>query len=734
MSLLSSNAFRKEEKLPKKSAPTMTEFRKILILSFGLAILVAGIFGQTFHHDFVNYDDPLYVYENPRVLGGLTPFNVAWSFTSSYATNWHPLTWLSHMLDVELYGLNPSGHHLTSVLFHALNAVLLFWLLRQLTGSLGPSFFAAAFFAVHPLRVESVAWIAERKDVLSGFFFLLTLLAYVRYARLPWSPWRYALVFFLFAAGLMAKPMLVTLPLILLLLDFWPLRRLAPAKSEPAFRWKSFALSRRTILEKIPLLILVLGSCVATLLAQQEAVVSLANIPLAQRLANALVSCGVYLRQMVVPVDLAVLYPIPLKGVSFLPAFLSALGLLAISGATWFHRRRYPYLLIGWLWYLIMLIPVLGVVQVGIQAHADRYTYLPHVGLFLGFVGLVADATGASLHRSRILAGAATLLLGILAFLAHAQTSRWRNSFSLWNHALSSTTQNAVAHNNLAVTFLNANRTPEAFTHYWEALKIQPYYADALSGLGSAFEQSGNLEKARLCYLQALDTDPRHVVARQNLGLILSRMGRIAEAVAEYEKALEICPDSAEIHYNVANALVESGQADEAIARYQKALDIDPRHTGAWYNLGQLFQNQKKWEEAVEAFRHVLKINPHDAEAYNALGSVFHQIGQGEQALAAYEKAVNLRPHYAEAHNNLAVLFSQIGRSSEAIVHAGKALEINPRFAPTHYNLGRTLEAAGRTEEAILHYKQALEIQPDYVEARQRLDQALPQKKKVKTR
>jgi tetratricopeptide (TPR) repeat protein len=557
----------------KKGDPAIASswYKKGMLLGFNLALAfgVVLIFGQTGHHGFINYDDNDYVYENPQVSKGLTPEGIHWAFTSSHAHNWHPLTWLSHMLDVELYGLDPSGHHRTSVVFHALNAVLLFWLVRLLTGSIGPSAFVAAVFAVHPLRVESVAWIAERKDVLSGFFFLLTLLAYVRYARLPWSPWRYGLVLFLFAAGLMAKPMLVPLPLILLLLDFWPLRRLEHSKA-----WKLFR-------EKIPLLFLSLISIGLTLSAQRGAVVPLDFLPLPLRLGNALETLFVYLRQTVYPVGLAVFYPFPEKNPApVLLLGMAAVLLLAFAG-TWILRRSHPYLLVGLLWYLVLLMPVLGIVQVGIQAHADRYTYLPLIGPVWAITWLAAEVLSHLRKGQWIGIFAAFGILAVLLVLARGQASYWRDSESLWTQTAAHTRPHARTHNHLAIARFQKGDLPGGILHLQKALQIHPDSVDARYNLGRALALQGNTAEAVAQYTAALAIHGQHIPSLNNLAWIFASHPDAAfrngnRAVTLAEEAVQLSGGEDPLYLDtLAGAYAEAGKFPEAIATAEKALRLE---------------------------------------------------------------------------------------------------------------------------------------------------------------
>ncbi len=432
----------------------MGERGRVVALSLGLVVLVWIVFAQVLRYDFVNYDDDAYVYLEPRVVSGLTWDGIQWAFSHFHSGNWHPLTSISHMLDAQLWGLAPRGHHLSSVLLHAANAVLLFLVFRVYTGQLWRSAFVSALFAIHPLRVESVAWIAERKDVLSGLFFLLTLLAYARYTRRP-SWLGYVAVALLFACGLMSKPMLVTLPCLLLLLDVWPLRREAS--------WS------RLLREKIPLFALSAASCVVTVIAQASTIESLEMLPIPARIGHALVALLAYMRDMIWPARLAVLYPlretVPIALALFAGLVVTALTVLAVL-----RRREFPYLALGWFWFVGMLIPVIGIMQVGRQSHADRYTYLPQIGLYLALTWWIADRTAQWKHRSQILTASALLVLAALATTASMQASHWRDSGTLWRRALAVTERNYVAHTNLG-NFLPAR---EALPHYEMALAIQP--------------------------------------------------------------------------------------------------------------------------------------------------------------------------------------------------------------------------------------------------------------------
>ncbi len=519
-----------------------------------LLLAVALVFGQTVGYEFVNYDDNSYVYENPQVAQGLSARSIVWAFTSFHFSNWHPLTSLSHMLDCQLYGLQAGGHHLTSVLLHAGVAILLFLLLLRITGDLWPSAIVAAVFAIHPLRVESVAWVAERKDVLSGLFFMLTLWAYAGYARRPFSLGRYLTVVLLFALGLMAKPMLVTLPFVLLLLDYWPLRRIGLPLA---------GISRRVVVEKLPLLALTAASCVATVIAQSTGVIAIDVIPLPSRIANAVVSYMAYIGDLIYPVGLAVLYPYPESGLPIWKVAASSLAVAGISTTALVWRRRFPYLFVGWFWYVGTLVPVIGLVRVGLHSMADRYTYLPQIGLSIAVTWGAAQLVVSWRHRFRMYGAAAALAVLVLMGLAWRQTSYWRDSETLWTHTLAHTTQNFLPHNNLGLVLAQRGQVDEAIAHFQKAVEIKPDYANAHQNLGVALEERGKFDAAIAQYRKALEFKPDYPdITHNNLGSALARRGLFDAAIVHFRKALELRPDYAEARNNLDLALKLRGQPD----------------------------------------------------------------------------------------------------------------------------------------------------------------------------
>ena len=558
-----------------------------------LAVLVVVVFGQTLRNDFVNYDDDQYVYENPMVSNGLSFRAIDWAFTHPHAQNWHPLTTLSHMVDCQLYGLQPWGHHLTNVLLHGLAAILLFIALRRLTNAFWPSAMVAALFAVHPLHVGSVAWVAERKDVLSGVFFGLTLWAYARFVRSDRpSLARYAIALVFFALGLMSKPTLVTLPFVLLLLDYWPLRRF---KSDPAgesINQTSQIQSRSVgylVAEKIPFFMLAAASCVATVLAQGSAVIAIRQLTLGDRVANALVAYVAYLKQLIWPTNLAVVYPFPQGGWTMQQAGLALMALLIISVALFITRRRYPFLLVGWLWFLGMLVPMIGIVQVGLQARADRYTYLPHIGLYL----LATWGAWELFKRWNYgrTAAIAFAILVVVACVADAcfETAFWKNSETLWKRTLVCTSNNYIAENNLGDTLMRQEgRLDEAVGHLRRSLEISPEYPDANNNLGYALAGKGQWDEAVVLFQTAMRLRPNFPQAHSNLAVSLSRQGKTDEAIAELREALRLNENYRDAHSNLAILLLQRGERDEAIVHFHEALRLKPNDTAIREQLRQL--------------------------------------------------------------------------------------------------------------------------------------------------
>jgi tetratricopeptide (TPR) repeat protein len=588
--------------------------RQSLLIALVLVAATLAAFWRVGGNDFVAYDDATYVTGNAHVRAGLTAAGVRWAFTSREAANWHPLTWLSHMADVEVLGLAPGRHHAESLLLHALNAVLLFLVLGGATGALLPSAAAAALFALHPLHVESVAWAAERKDVLCALFWLLTLGAYVRYARRR-TAGRYLVVVALFSLGLLAKPMLVTLPFVLILFDWWPLGRLLPpgrAAAGPPAQPAAALLA-----EKVPLLLLAAASSWVTLLAQQagEAVVSAGNLPLVARFANAAVAYGTYLSKTLWPVGLSVFYRYPAAA----PAPLlwgAALALLAAGTALVVRgRRTAPFLLVGWLWFLGTLVPVIGLVKVGAQFIADRYTYLPLVGIFIAAAWGGAVLARGGRGRQAVLGGAVAAALAICAALTWAQVGVWRDSRSLFEHALGVDPDNWLAHNNLGTVLTAAGSLDAAAAHYRAALRVKPDYETAHYNYANLLVGAGRLDEAAAQFREALRLSPRYAEASDNLGALLLRQGKFEEARRQFQATLEVSPDLPQARNNLGVALQKLGRRAEALPQFAAAVQLDPGFFRARVNLGLALAEFGRLAEAAEQLAAAERLDPADGFA-----------------------------------------------------------------------------------------------------------------------
>jgi protein O-mannosyl-transferase len=592
-----------------------------LAIAFVLLVITWSVFGQARHHQFVNYDDPLYVLENPHINAGLSWRSAGWAFTHVHSQNWHPLTSISHMLDVQLFGLEPGWHHCVNVLLHSLAAVLLFLVLEQMTGNIWASAFVAAVFAIHPLRVESVAWIAERKDVLSGVFFMLTLWYYVRWVRQR-TPGSYIAMAIAFACGLMSKPMLVTTPVVLLLLDYWPLRRIQNSEfrgqRSEGKNQKAAALPRegvaRLFLEKIPLFALVAGSVMATLLAQNFALGSPEHLPIKWRITNAIVTYWEYVWQMVWPRDLVPFYLHPEGRLPLWQIAAAAAALLVISAIAFIRRRKNPYFIVGWLWYLVMLLPVIGVIQVGLQGHADRYTYLPQIGLYIAITWFIRDFTASWRGREIILAPAAALVVGFLAVLSWKQTAHWHDTESLWSYTLGVTPESDVAHVGLAGILAVQGRTDEAIEHYRRAVEMRSGNAGAEDGLARLLAEQRKVDEAIEHWKKALEVQPDNLRASNSLALMYVHRGDYPQAVAQWQNTLAFDPDDADAANNLAWVLATT--SDLTVRDPGKALELAHRaaqltnedNSSVLRTLAVVYSENRRFDEAIKTAEQALRL------------------------------------------------------------------------------------------------------------------------------
>jgi protein O-mannosyl-transferase len=568
-------AVKRKVKVKPKSVGTSNRRGLLLWLSLGLIAATLLIYAQVWRYPFINFDDDDYVYANPVVTAGLTGNGVWWALTTNHQGNWHPLTWLSHMVDAQLYGMNAGGHHVTNVFLHIINSLMLFWLLHRMTQEPGRSAFVAMIFAIHPLHVESVAWVAERKDVLSMFFFMLTLCAYVAYVRQP-RLGMYALVFLFYAMGLMAKPMLVTLPFVLLLLDVWPLRRLT--MEARALPWRRLG---QLIPEKIPLLVLTVASSVITYVVQQQgnAVSALDALPMKVRTANVLISYVEYMAKIFWPSRLAVLYPYSsARSVSW---FVALLLLLVLCFAAIAAARRYPYIPVGWFWFLGTLVPVIGLIQVGVQSMADRYTYLPLVGISMIVAWGVPDLLRPLRLHKPILAAASGVVIVSCMIVAWYQVQYWKSTLALWGRALEVTADNFTAHHAIASELGTLGKNAEAIAHLNEALRIKPNYPEAHYNIGLELVALNKWDEAGTHFSEAIRLDPSFASAHNNLANILVAQGRLTEAADEYSEALRLSPNYVDAHFNLAVVFLKQGKVDEAKRELLEVLKINPQHPNA---------------------------------------------------------------------------------------------------------------------------------------------------------
>jgi Flp pilus assembly protein TadD len=636
---------------PDKPAHQEKISERPLIICLLLAVVTLAVYLPAAHYDFVNYDDPEYFTSNPHVLSGLTPGNVVWAFTTTHASNWHPVTWLSLMLDAQLFGQGPVGPHLTNLLFHAANAALLFLLLRRLAAATWRSALVAALFALHPMHVESVAWVAERKDVLSAFFGLLSLWAYARYAQKQskvesrgsragdssdsslgsrlWTP-DYGLAVLFFALGLMSKPVLVTLPLVMLLLDWWPLQRWSRVEGRrssdtnvsenpstfnalPGQSGATTGQLSSLVFEKWPFLALSAISCVVTFVVQQKtgAVIALTSYSLSARIENAFVSYARYLGKLFWPASLATPYPHPGHWPLGLVLFAVALFAVLCVAAIW-CGRKFPFAPVGWFWFVGMLVPVIGLVQVGDQAMADRYTYLPLIGALLVFVWGVGEACSHWRVPKPTVVFFTAFMLAVCALQTRDQLGYWQNSGTLFRHALAVTENNYVAENDLGTWLANQGQVAEAMDCYRQSLKIKPGNVDALYDLGNAFARLGDWDNAIADYRHALEIAPAQSDVLDNLGLALAAKRQYAEAIADFEAALKLNPDSAGAHNNLATVLFMQHRFDEAAQHYREALRLTPDNPQIYVNLGDTLVRLGRVAEAMKCYQAALQLKPDD--------------------------------------------------------------------------------------------------------------------------
>jgi len=670
------------------------EKKLTLAICLVLALSTIAVYWQVHSFDFVDYDDYEYITLNPNVKAGLTTPGVIWAFTTGYAANWFPLTWLSHMLDCTLFGVNPGRHHLTNLLLHIANTLLLFIVLKQITAALWQSAFVAAAFALHPMHVESVAWIAERKDVLSMFFWILTIAAYSRYVRQPAKTW-YLLTVLAFAMGLMSKPTVVTLPFVLLLLDYWPLGRLNNPKTlqspeEPNsrisasfFHWPVFY---RLLLEKIPFFTLSFISCIITFFVQRagKMVAEFADLPLMSRIANTFLSYVKYIGNLIWPTRLAVFYPHSALGrMSVWPVVLAVLILIVISVCVLYFARSRKYLPVGWFWFLGTLVPMIGLIQVGGQAIADRYTYIPATGLFIIIAWGLPDLLARWRYKVVSLTVAALILTSAMMISTFHQVAHWQNSFSLFTHTLAATgNDNFVVHHMLGKELFKQKKFDDAIYHYEQTLRLRPNHFDTLNNLAAAYY----------------------------------RVGKIDPAVISWKNALKVNPNRPDVYYNMGVALTKQQKIDEAVESFTHALRLNPGLAEARKGLANAFFLQGRFRQAVEQYRLLIRIAPNSSDLCSRLAFALLELGEIDQAVAYFEQALRLAPDNLELMNNLAwVIATHPGLASRDPEKATRLAERLCQF--TGYRIPRFLDtlavayaATGKFDQAVNFAQRAIEL------------------------
>lgn len=653
-------------------------------IHLALLLITLAIYSQVRDFGFINYDDPEYIGNNAHVRDGLTSGGLVWALTSGYASNWFPLTWLSHMLDCQLFGLQSGPHHLTNVALHATSTLLLFAFLKRTTGARWRSAFVAFIFGLHPLHVESVAWVAERKDVLSALFWMLTFWAYLKYTERRSAP-AYLLVVLAFCCGLMSKPMTITLPLVLLLLDVWPLRRLEAARP-----------SAGLVIEKVPLFVLSIAASVVTYLVQERggSVSSIDQIPIAARIGNALVSYLLYIAKLCWPSHLAVFYPFP-ESQPLLLGILSGLTIVCLTALTVHTIRQRPYFFVGWVWYLVTLAPVIGLVQVGLQSRADRYTYVPLIGISIALAWGVNELFGRMGWSQSALAILTVAACAAWSVVTWVDLGFWRNSITLFEHAIEVTDRNYIAYNNLGTAMREDGRVTGAVSDFEIAATIRPRAPDIQENLGEALIAAGRAGEAEPHLLEALRLRPDFAKAHVDLASALIRRGRFDDAGSHYRMALQLQPDSAEAHYGLGGVLAVQGRMPEATAHFQAGLPY-------------LFEELKRKPDSVDGH-------------YN-LGAVYAMMGRVDDAIVQFSEAVRLRPDDAQARVNLGTALAARERMSEARDQFAAAVKLKPDYPRAHLGLARALGSLGQRDQAIREFSEVLRLTPDSADARQGLE------------
>jgi tetratricopeptide (TPR) repeat protein len=686
---------------------------KALLICILLAAVTLAVYWQAGSYEFIHFDDNVYVFDNPHVKTGLKAENIAWAFNISNtekSTYWHPLTWISHMLDVELFGLNAGMHHMMNVLFHALNAVLLFLVLYRATGAIGRSTIVAALFALHPINVDSVAWVAERKNVLSTMFWLLTMYIYILYADRV-TIGKYLLTAGFFVLGLFTKPMLVTLPFVLLLMDYWPLGRIGfPMSREQQLRFEENFSGEKglspylvVILEKVPLLAGALAAIFISTLSIKSVglMISTASVPMSLRISNAILSYVHYFWKMIWPVHLTIFYPFPAS----VPAWQVAGSLLLIAAFSAFaltSYRRFPYLIVGWLWFLGTLVPVSGIMQGGLwPAIAERWAYVPYIGLFIGITWYLADIL--SNRKPLKIAGltAVSIVLCLFIVKISLQLPFWKNDLNLFQHACEIDPDNYVAHANLANFYFFNGQYDQAYVHNSEALRVKPWDANFRCNMGILFFTIGKYHDAEIQFREALKIDPRNDKYHEKLASILAAQMKLKDAISEYKAALAINPESADYSYSLANLFMSMGNADQAIICYLNALARVPGNIKVRTKLGNAYAAANRLDDAIREYNEVLRISPDSQEAFKGSIAVSARKAMIDEKIRALEAQLGAKSGDPHMIYSLAVLNASKGDFENALRYLNQMAQAQPGDPNIYYNIACIKSRENKTDEAM---------------------------------
>ncbi len=716
---------------PFKSKKDLLKNKGVVLKIFGISLIliliVISAFWRSYENAFINMDDDVYVTDNERVKKGINLENIKWSFSTIYFGFYYPFTWLSHMLDSELYGLNAGGHHITSVIIHIINTLLLFFVLYRMTGKEWRSFIVAGLFAVHPLHVESVVWISERKDILSALFFFLGLLFYSYYVEKV-TIGRYILVLVSYLFGLMSKPMVITFPFVLLLLDYWPLKRINLEEvKESKKKSETGKILWSLVKEKIPMFALIPLFSFLTFYAQKkaEAVVPLGNYNLIKRFTNAAISYFLYLKKMGFPDDLAAYYPIKRGGIDYGLLFVSMLVLSLITYYSLKYLKTKRYLAVGWLWYLGMLVPVIGIVRIGDQAMADRYTYIPLVGIFFAMVWIIGEVSENRVKVRMALSFMTSVLLLLLVFVTQFYVGLWKNEETLFNWALSKTKDNWFVHNNLGSFYFHNNRIEEGAMHIEKALSLNPNMATAHLNYGYYLaEKKEKYDEAIEHYRIAVELDPHLVKGWNNLGLALSRIGNIDEAIECFNKGKEVDPSFKGTYMNLGYAYSLKGYYDKAIETYKHLIEIDDDNEKSYNELGATLLDTGNYEEAIKYLQKAIELSPDFILARTNLALAFTKLGELEKAEKELRTIIRIKPDEVKAINDLGLLLMQSGRISEAKEKFEEGIKIAPDYENTYINLGVLMTEEKNYKKAAEYFKKAVEINPNSEIARSNLEKA----------